>query len=373
MLNAPRTTPPPDRLESIAALRTAVEDIMAVSGYTYDQDGTIHLRGRLKIPADKFYRSLRERVERIGYTPFLKEQEGQPGSGNYELTAVPGVTPRIQLDTRVNLWLYIATFASVIFSGMSINPPKDGLNVVGGIMFGLTVMAILTAHEMGHYVVGKLRGAPVSLPYFIPLPFIGIFGTMGAVIVQREPFEDRRTLLEVGIAGPLAGFIVALPLLVLGLMLSKVQATVAPDPGLQMVSFGDSLLTQTLTFLKFGQIMPGMDVISHPIMIGAWFGLLITGINLVPAGQLDGGHIAYAILGQNAKYLSYVMIAIFGALALLVSESWLIWAIMLLLFGRSHPPSLNQAVKLEPLHYALAIVAVLVLVLIFVPNPLSNL
>jgi membrane-associated protease RseP (regulator of RpoE activity) len=345
---------------------------MAVSGYTYDQNGTIHLRGRLKVPADKFYRSLRERVERIGYTPFLKEQEGQPGSGNYELTAVPGVTPRIQLDARINLWLYVATVASVIFAGTQFNAPSNGFNIGGGLMFGLTVMAILTAHEMGHYVVGKLRGAPVSLPYFIPLPIIGIFGTMGAVIVQREPFEDRRTLLEVGIAGPLAGFIVAAPLLVLGLMLSRVQA-IAPSPDAQMIIFGDSLLTQALTMLKFGQLAPGMDVISHPIMTGAWFGLLITGINLVPAGQLDGGHIAYAILGPYAKYLSYAMIAIFGALALLVSESWLIWAIMLLLFGRSHPPSLNQAVKLEPLHFALAIIAVLVLVLVFVPNPLSGL
>ena len=152
--------------------------------------------------------------------------------------------------------------------------------------------------------------------------------------------------------------------------LSKVQA-VAPSG--QMVIFGDSLLTQTLSFLKFGTLAPGTDVIAHPILIGAWFGLLVTGINLVPAGQLDGGHIAYAILGPYAKYLSYAMIVIFGALALLVSESWLIWAIMLLLFGRSHPPSLNQAVKLEPLHFALAIIAVLVLVLVFVPNPLSNL
>jgi Zn-dependent protease len=370
MLNPLRTTPPPDRLESIAALRTAVEEIMAVSGYTYDQDGTIHLRGRLKVPADNIYRTLRERVERVGYTPFLKEQEDQPGSGNYELTAVRGVTPRIKLDSRVNLWLYIATIASVIFTGTQFGSSQNGLDIGAGLMFGLTVMAILTAHEMGHYVVGKLRGAPVSLPYFIPLPIIGIFGTMGAVIVQREPFEDRRTLLEVGIAGPLAGFIVALPLLLLGLALSHVQAVVHNG---QMVSFGDSLLTQTLTLLKFGPLAAGTDIIAHPILIGAWFGLLITGINLVPAGQLDGGHIAYAILGPSSKYLSYVMIAAFGALALLVSESWLLWAVMLLLFGRSHPPSLNQAVKLEPLHFALAIIAVLMLVLVFVPNPLSGL
>ncbi|HEY3291449.1 MAG TPA: site-2 protease family protein [Anaerolineae bacterium] len=368
MLNPDRTAPPPDRLETIAALRTAVEDVMTISGYTYDQDGTVHLRGRLKVPVDKVYRTLRERVERVGYTPFLKEQEDMPGSGAYELTAVRGVTQRLKLDSRVNLWLYIATFASVIITGTQFGAVNNGFDIGSGLMFGLTVMAILTAHEMGHYVIGKMRGAPVSLPYFIPLPLVGMFGTMGAVIVQREPFEDRRTLLEVGIAGPLAGFIVALPLLILGLMLSKVQPVAS---GGQMISFGDSLLTQTLGFMRFGTLLPGTDIIAHPILIGAWFGMLVTGINLVPAGQLDGGHIAYAILGPFAKYLSYAMIAVFGALALLVSDSWLIWAIMLLIFGRSHPPSLNQAVKLEPLHFALAIIAVLVLVLVFVPNPLS--
>ncbi len=373
MLNFDQPSPPPDRLEVIAALRTAVEDVMLVNGYTYDQDGTVHLRGQLKVPADKIYRILRERVERIGYTPFLKEQKDQDDSdkrrqGDFEIIAVRGVTPRIKLNTRINLLLYIATFASVIIAGMQFGNSPNGIDISTGLMFGLPVMAILTAHEMGHYVIGKRRGAPVSLPYFIPLPFIALFGTMGAVIVQREPFEDRRTLLEVGIAGPLCGFIVAVPLLIIGLLLSHTQA-IAPTQ--QMISFGDSLLTQTLTFLKFGQLAHGTDVIAHPILIGAWFGLLITGINLVPAGQLDGGHIAYALLGKYAKYLSYAMIALFGALAFLVSETWLLWAIMLLLFGRTHPPSLNQAVKLEPFHFALAIIAVLVLILVFVPNPLS--
>ena len=368
MLNQPKLQPPQDRLEAIAALRAAVEDIMAVSGYTYDADGTIHLRGRLKLPPDQAYRPLRERVERAGYTPFLKDQEDVEGA--YEVTAVPGVIPRTLHDTRVNLWLYIATIVSVVFTGTQFGSSQTGLDWGAGLMFGATVMAILTAHEMGHYIVGKLRGAPVSLPYFIPLPIIGIFGTMGAVIVQREPFEDRRTLLEVGIAGPLAGFILAVPLLLLGLSLSSVQALPA---GGNTLIFGDSLLTQTLGVWRFGPLAPGTDIVAHPILIAAWFGLLITGINLVPAGQLDGGHIAYAILGQRAKYLSYVMIAVFMALALLLSESWLLWAILLLLFGRSHPPSLNQSVKLEPIHFALALIAVLVLVLVFVPNPLSGL
>ncbi len=367
MLNAP-TAPPQDRLETVAALRAAVEPFMSVSGYTFDDNGAVHLSGRLKVSARQAYRPLRERLERAGYTPFLKDQEG--GNGACEVTAVPGVIPRTQPDTRLNLWLYIATIVSVVVTGTQFGSGQNSLDWGAGLMFGATVMAILTAHEMGHYVVGKLRGAPVSLPYFIPLPIIGIFGTLGAVIVQREPFEDRRTLLEVGIAGPLAGFLLAVPLLILGLSLSTVQAL--PSTGNTLI-FGDSLLTQTLGVWRFGPLAPGTDIVAHPILIAAWFGLLITGINLVPAGQLDGGHIAYAILGQRARYLSYAMIAVFMALALLLSESWLLWAIMLLLFGRSHPPSLNQSVKLEPIHFALALIAVLVLVLVFVPNPLSGL
>lgn len=336
---------------------------MTVSGYTFENDGVVNLRGRLKVPGEQAYHPLRERMERLGYTPYLKEQDG----GGVELSAVPGVKHRTLPDTRVNVWLFVATVVSVAFTGMQFGNNPNGLDLGAGLVFAAALMGILVAHEMGHYVVGRLCGAPVSLPYFIPLPIIGLFGTMGAVIVQREPFEDRRTLLEVGIAGPLAGFLVAVPLMILGLALSRVQPLA--QTGSTLI-FGDSLLTRFLAFTQFGALAPGTDIIAHPVLIAAWFGLLVTGINLVPAGQLDGGHIAYALLGPRARYLSYVMIAIFAVLALLVSTSWMLWAVLLLLFGRSHPPALNQTVKLEPLHIALAIIGLLVLILVFVPNPL---
>jgi membrane-associated protease RseP (regulator of RpoE activity) len=359
---------PQDRLELIAALRSAVEDVMFVTGYTFDDNGTVHLRGRLKLPADQAYRPLRERVERVGFTPFLKNQEGENVmEGSVELTAMPGVIPKTKSDTRVNLWLFIATVASVIFAGMQFGSRPDGLDVGAGVMYGLTVMAILGAHEMGHYIVGRWRGAPVTLPYFIPLPLIGLFGTMGAMIVQREPFEDRRTLIEVGLAGPLAGFVVAVPLLIIGLILTTTQSSVAAGMG-----FGDSLLSTFLKTLHFGSYISSAGLHEHPIYIAAWFGLVVTGINLIPAGQLDGGHIAYAILGPTAKYLSYAMIAVFAILSLTVSDTWILWTLLMLAFGRTHPPSLNQAVKLEPIHFALAIIAVLVLVLAFTPNPLYS-
>jgi Zn-dependent protease len=367
MRNLLRPTPPPalDRLETIATLRSAVEDVMNVTGYTYDEGGVVHLRGALKLPSEQAYRPLRAGLERVGYTAYLREDEKL--AGVYEVIAVPGVIPRSQPDTRINLWLYIATFASVIFTGATFGSSPDGLDFGAGILFGLTLMAILTAHEMGHYLVGRWRGAPVSLPYFIPLPLLGLFGTMGAVIVQREPFENRRTLLEVGLAGPLAGFVVAVPLLFLGLALSTTQPMAGAGVG-----FGDSLLSTLLKTLQLGRYISSMGMREHPIYIAAWFGLLVTGINLIPAGQLDGGHIAYALLGPAARYVSYAMIGLFVVLSLTVSESWLLWTALLLLFGRNHPPALNQVLKLKPLHVALAIIALLVLILVFVPNPLYS-
>jgi Zn-dependent protease len=361
MFNTPPNPPPVDRLELIAALRAAVASIMSVTGYTVESSGVIRLRGRLVAPPETAYRPMRANVERLGYTPFLKEDKGQAGA--YELDMIPGVPPRNKPDVRVNILLYIATLISVVFSYAALGGTNN-LDLSSGLMFGLTLMTILTAHEMGHYVVGKLRGAPVTLPYFLPLPLISPFGTLGAVIVQREPFEDRRTLLEIGLAGPLAGFVVALPFMLVGLALSKVQPMPAGGTG-----FGDSLLSEFMKTIQLGKYISSSGMIEHPIYIAAWFGLLVTGINLIPAGQLDGGHVAYALLGEKAKYLSYAMIALFLVLAITVSESWMWWSVMMLFFGLNHPPALNQAVKLQPIHIALAIIALLVLVLVFMPMP----
>jgi membrane-associated protease RseP (regulator of RpoE activity) len=200
----------------------------------------------------------------------------------------------------------------------------------------------------------------------LPAPF-SFVGTLGAVIVQREPFENRRTLLEIAIAGPLAGFIVAVPLLVLGIWLSRVEPL---PPAGEYITLGDSLLTRLVSVARFGQAYPrdGYDIMLHPIGLGAWIGLLITAINLIPAGQLDGGHIAYALLGARARYLSYLVIAAMLGLAL-IATTWLVWAVLLFFFARQHPPPLNEAVRLRPHHYALILAAALVFILTFVPRP----
>ncbi|MCS7060300.1 MAG: site-2 protease family protein [Anaerolineae bacterium] len=364
---------PADRLEIVANLRTALASVMTVTGYEFQNNGVIRLWGILLAPPDQAYRALRPRVEQMGYTPFLREyKDGASGHAGHEVLAVPGVVPRPSSNPTLNLILFVATVGSVILSG-SVFSQTGQLDLGAGLAFAGSLLGVLVTHEMGHYLVGRLRGAPVSLPYFIPMPSIlfGMFGfgTLGAVIVQREPFEDRRTLLEVGLAGPLAGFIVAVPLLAIGLALSTVKPFETPALG-GAIYFGDSLLTGLIKVFVYGRYVPSAGMIEHPLYLGAWLGLLITGINLIPAGQLDGGHVAYAVLGQAARYLYYAMLVIFLGLTVFVSQSWLLWTVLLFLFGRNHPPALNQAARLEPQHYALALIGCLVLLLVFMPNPL---
>jgi Zn-dependent protease len=384
-----------DRLEIIARLRMAVEDYMAVFDYAFRDErkehegldgmphaietgqaklarqgaGTIRLYGKLKVAPELAYRPIRHKLERLGYTPYLNQcppDKQRPNEISHELVVVPGVIPKVPQNVAINLALFIATVVSVMLSGSGMGDEPGWLS---GLLFAGSLLTILVAHEAGHYVVGRLRGAPVSLPYFIPFP-LNFFGTMGAVIVQREPFEDRRAMLEIGIAGPLAGFMVALPLYMFGVTVSDVKE-LAPfiTQGLPLTGFGDSLLTHFIKVLQFGWFQPGYDIFEHPIALGAWIGLLITGINLIPAGQLDGGHIAAAIFGNKAKYLSYASIAAMLAMSF-VSTNWLLWAALLLLFGRTHPPAFNNATKLDTLHYGLGLIAVLLLVLVFVPLPI---
>ncbi|HQX75581.1 MAG TPA: site-2 protease family protein [Thermoflexales bacterium] len=354
-----------ERLELIAQLRSAVASVMNVSGYRFADNGQLVLSGTFNQPLDKVYKPLRAAAESAGYTPWLRDGE----NGKYDVFLTPGVIPKQKINYRTPLILFLVTVASVVFSPSGFGSPEGTFisHLLDGLMFAGSLLGILVVHEFGHYLVAKYRGAPVSLPYFLPLPILGGVGTLGAVIVQREPFENRRHLLEIGIAGPLAGFIVAVPLMFVGYLLSHVG--LVPDGAM---TFGDSLLTRLFSIITFGQAYPanGMDIYLHPIGFGAWFGLFITGINLLPVGQLDGGHVAYAILGENAKYLGYAVIAVMLILAITVSQGWLLWVALLLLFGRSHPPLLNQAAKLEPLHYALAIAGLLVFILTFVPMPM---
>ncbi len=353
--------PPIDRLELIAQLRGTVESVMTVDGYRFDGDGTIKLRGRLKVSPEAAYAPMRDAMRKIGFTPYLRE-----AGDRHEVTAVPGVVPKAKENPQLAAALFAATVISVVFTGSILN---GAFNLLDGLMFAGTLLSILVAHEMGHYLMAKRLGVQVSLPYFIPLPAPIGLGTMGAVILQREPFENRRSLLQIAAAGPIAGFVLAVPLFILGVALSGIPRVVTePLEG----ALGDSVMTFLIGTLRYGPAWTSpTDLIQvHPIGFGAWLGLLITGINLMPAGQLDGGHVMYALLGERAKYVTWTVIAALVILSF-VSQAWILWVALLFFFGRTHPPPLNEAVKLKPVHFVLILVAAVVFIITFVPRPLA--
>jgi membrane-associated protease RseP (regulator of RpoE activity) len=194
------------------------------------------------------------------------------------------------------------------------------------------------------------------------------------VIVQREPMEDRRTVLEVGIAGPLAGLVVAIPLLLYGLSVSTIGSPTPEMLASGYIQEGNSLLYIAAKWLVFGRFLPsgGMDVQLSPVAWGAWIGLLVTMLNMLPIGQLDGGHVAYALLGRKADYLAYATIAVCVLLGLLISQNYtlLFLPLLALVFGPRHPAPLNDISRLSGRHIALAIVGLCVFVLLFMPVPL---
>lgn len=373
------------------SVASAIEGLIEPLSVERQLNDKLVIRGRLLVPAERIFPSLRTRFEQIGYTPFLEEHHD-----GVLLTAIPGVIERRPQRWRLNLVLFVLTAISVLYVGgtsaiseqllaASVPASQIGdrvaatiaanpLSLLSGWPFAATLLGILLAHEMGHYIVSRIRGAPASLPFFIPLPFT-FTGTMGAVIVQREPFENRRTLLEVAIAGPLAGLVVAIPLLFFGLW----QSRLGPPPSeFGYVQEGNSLLYALAKYAVYQQWLPagGQDVQLSAVAWGAWIGLLVTMLNLLPVGQLDGGHVAYALLGKYAEYLSYVTLVVFlglgllGTLGLGGSSSWLVWVILIGLMGPRHPKPFNDVVRLKPVHVALGVIGLITFVLLFMPTPL---
>jgi membrane-associated protease RseP (regulator of RpoE activity) len=266
----------------------------------------------------------------------------------------------------------------------------------GGLPFSIALLTILLFHEFGHYLVGRYHKTAVTLPFFIPLPYpISFFGTFGAFIQMKEPPKNRRTLLDIGIAGPLAGLIVAIPILLYGLHLSPVDKLPVQFPVGQILE-GNSILYLLLKFIAKGQLLPqpftyaglnpilywiryfftgaplpagGLDVSLHPIAWAGWIGLLVTSLNLIPAGPLDGGHIMYVLLGKRTnKLLPFILIALVALC--FVTISWLFPILLIFLIGRVHVQPLDEITPLDPKRRALAVLGLIVFILVFIPVPL---
>lgn len=245
--------------------------------------------------------------------------------------------------------------------------------LVHGLWYSLTILAILGAHEFGHYFACRYYRVNASLPYFIPVPPPLLTGTLGAFIRIRQPIRSKRVLFDIGVAGPLAGFVVALPALVVGIALSHVSALPKDFSGLEL---GEPLLFRMVSTVIWGHVPDGYSLNLHPIAFAAWFGLLATALNLFPIGQLDGGHISYTVFGRLSTRITLIAIGIAVVLTFL-SLSWLVWTVMMVVmlyfFGAQHPPVLDEDVPLDRTRLILAAVALVVFVLCFTPAPIQPL
>ena len=355
-------------------LRRNVEDVFRVErqeirGATYGWGGTL-----LVEPA-RALALIEPRFKPFGYTPFL----GQQGDLAW-IRAVPLADVGERGRAGINLVLFVLTVLSTLAAGclvtgsfpfVTFNPFLQPARLLAGLPFAATLLAILGTHEFGHYFTARYYGASVSLPFFIPAPPpIFLFGTMGAVIRMRSPARDRNSLFDIAVAGPLAGLVVAVPALLLGLSWSRIGMVLPQGAGL---TFGDSLLMRALTWLVFGSIPSGMDVFVHPVALAGWVGLFVTALNLFPVGQLDGGRIAYALFGpwhRQVSIATFVGLMLLGAV--FRSANWIVFAgVILLLMGFHHPPPLDDLTPLSRRRYVLGVFCLILLVLLIPPVPIS--
>ena len=265
-------------------------------------------------------------------------------------TAIPAAAPFERVtDTRVPSWrtvgipalMFVLTAVSTLLAGALQRGVAPGAvfsqpaALLVGLPYSLTLLLILGAHEMGHYVASRRWGVDASLPYFLPAP--SLLGTFGAVIRIRGGILNRNALMDVAVAGPLAGLAAAVPALLVGLMMSRL----APGGSSLGIGLGTPLLFDGLAWLVHGPVPEGQTILLHPVAFAGWCGLLVTSLNLIPAGQLDGGHVVYTLLGGwHAK----ISVAI--GLVLLVMgywwPGWIFWSVMVLALGRRHPPLMDE-------------------------------
>jgi membrane-associated protease RseP (regulator of RpoE activity) len=243
--------------------------------------------------------------------------------------------------------------------------------VLAGLLFyALPVMAILGAHEAGHYLACRYYRVDATLPYFLPLP-LGLTGTLGAFIRIRSPIRTKQALFDIAVAGPIAGFLVLVPLLLAGLYASRVAKLPADFVGFEL---GEPLLFQAAARLIKGPVPDGSSLNLHPTAMAAWFGMLMTAINLFPFGQLDGGHVSYAALGRRSSLVTLLCLAVAVGLAF-TAQSWILWAVllavMLLVLGPHHPPVLDEHVPLSRGRLLIALAVVAIFLACFTPVPIE--
>ena len=263
--------------------------------------------------------------------------------------------------------LFILTVATTIIAGAlqkGVNPFQEPFRLIEGIPFSLTLLTILLTHEFGHFFASRRHGVKASFPYFIPAPPPFLVGTFGAVIKTRSPIMDKRALLDIGAIGPLAGFLTSIIMTVIGLNFSTI-ITLPEDK--EVLGLGSSLIFSILSYLVIGAVPEGQDILLHPIAFAGWIGFFITSLNLLPIGQLDGGHIIYAVFGKWHRLISITMIGILVIFGIFTWQGWLFWALLVTLLGIKHPPLMDGGVTLDRKRKIIGWLSLAVFVLTFIP------
>ena len=280
----------------------------------------------------------------------------------------------------INLALLLATIGTTTWFGAyfhqnftaNLYPSTDPPLVLwNGLWYSMTVLAILGIHELGHYYACRHYRVDASLPYFLPAPVL--IGTLGAFIRMRQPIPTKRMLFDIGVAGPIAGFLVAVPALFVGVGLSRVLPVPETQDGLTLF-LGEPLLFRVVAWTLWGTVAEGYGLNLHPMGFAAWVGLLATALNLFPIGQLDGGHISYAVFGARSTLVTVASAAVLFALAF-HSPSWIAWAvlmvIMLVMLGPRHPRTLDHHIPIDRTRVLVAACALVIFVLCFTPAPIQ--
>ncbi len=390
----------PELLDAFVRRIFIIEDITRGDS---QQGFLVRYRGRLlATDSAEAYDQLAGQVKPHGLIPVFREEGGQQIILLSHLPPVPKPG-----RPMVNLVMFLITLVSVLVSGglssleteLSSEPLVAASQIINaGWPFAVSLLAILTTHEMGHYLAGRAHGVHVSLPFFIPLPFTPL-GTMGAFINMKELPKNRRVLMDIGVAGPIAGFIVSIVVVMIGLSLSTLDSIPLQFPegqGIQME--GNSLIYLGLKYLQFGELLPqpaaygdggqllywlryfftgqptpygALDVMIHPVAWAGWVGLLVTSLNLIPAGQLDGGHIFHLLFGTkwSRRILPLILVVLIG-LGFFWSGWWL-WAGLVFFFGRRYAEPLDQITPLDTKRKVLGIIALILFIITFIPVPLS--
>lgn len=273
--------------------------------------------------------------------------------------------------SKTHLVLFFLTIISTLIAGSIMqggNPLSNPVDIIWGIPFSMTLILILGCHEFGHYYYAVKHKVDATLPYFLPAPpYLFIIGTFGAFIKIKSPIYKKDALLQIGAAGPIAGFVIAVPALIIGLLLSDV---IAINDQYKGIILGDSLLMKIFTYIIFPDLSDGYDILLHPIAFAGWIGLLVTMLNLLPIGQLDGGHIAYAMLGNKQGLVGWIALGALFPLSFL-SLNWLVWGLLIFLLMRSakHPPIQDILTPLSKKNKYIGYLCLLIFILCFIPTP----